>query len=55
MLKKVPNFVLASKNPQPSPEATPPVFFRLQPHWMAFVSILLNWNLFDPTILVERM
>src|SRR6267143_4663644 len=31
----------ARQNPQRSPEATPPVFSRLRPRWMAFLSILL--------------
>ena len=41
MLKKAPNFVFGRQNPQRSPEATPPVFSRLRPRWMAFLSILL--------------
>ncbi|MBA5865179.1 MAG: SUMF1/EgtB/PvdO family nonheme iron enzyme [Nitrospira sp. CR1.3] len=41
MLKKAPNFVLGSKNSQRSSETTPPVFSRLRPRWMAFLSILV--------------
>jgi hypothetical protein len=35
-----PTLFSALKNPQRSPEATPPVFFRLGPRWITFLSIL---------------
>ena len=40
MLKRSPTAFSPQENPQRSPEATPPVLFRLRPCWMTFLSIL---------------